>query len=276
MNQSQQKRTKASYLIFILAAVVLVCFRMILKLDFIDPQTGFYNTHSVLNSAFAIVYAVFCLALLLFSYSDKENYEKKLLPPLKTISPLATIFGMAIEAKALTDGYELFNQIKSGEQFKTMDLLLNSITVLVSVVTGIVMIVLAVNMGTHSLKGYPSSIVLAITVLYQCLMLIERFTKHTSPITISDDMLEMVMLVFGILFMMAHARVITQLNLNKGYRLLQFSGYAFALTALILLLPELFGILIGRLEFEPAQTTVIVYDIFLMLYCIVFTRKVTH
>ncbi|WP_312642215.1 hypothetical protein [Hydrogenoanaerobacterium sp.] len=276
MNHSTKKGAKAAYLTFILGAVLLVCFRMVLKLDFIDPQTGFYSTHSILDSAFHLIFAGFLLALLIFSYSGHQKFSQEPLPSMKPASATATILGMAIEFKALTDSYKLFTQLTGGEPFKTMDLLLTMVTLLISVVTGVVMIVLAVNMGSDSLKGYSVSAVLVVTVLYQCLMLIERFTSRTSPVTISDDMLEVLMLVFAILFMMAQARIITRINLNKGYRLLEFSGYACALTALVLLIPELFGILIGRLTFEAGRTPEFVYDIALMMYCAVFTRRATR
>lgn len=273
MNRSRSNPTKPTFLLFVLGAVLLIGLRMVLKLDFIDQQTGFYNAHSILTGVFGCAYAACLLGLLLLV--PPRIKERKPLPNLRSVSWAATVWGMTIEFKALADGYDLFTGSARGGVLVNADLLLSLFALLLSVVTGLVVIVLAVNMASGALGGYPASMVLTATVLYQCFLLVGRFTGRTTPITVSDDILKIIMLVFSILFAVAHARVITRLNVAKGLHLLEFSGYAYALTALLLLLPELFGAAIGRLSLPVTEVPALLCSAALALYCIVFTRKVT-
>lgn len=55
---------------------------------------------------------------------------------------------------------------------------------------------------------------------------------------------------------------------------MEFSGYALTTTALVLFVPELFGLMIGRLSTSSEQGIELFYQAALMLYSFVFTRIV--
>lgn len=271
-NQISHGQTGAAFWVFLPGSAVLICLRIVLKLDFIDPQTGFYRSGNLLSPAFHIVYLL-CLALLLFCVYSARPREN-VLPPLRRAAPFAALLGLAIPGKEFLNGEHLIARLAAGDRPHRVDLFLSVSTLLVALAAAATLLVLAANQLRGRLESYPQSLSLTLTVLYQCMALIIRFTSHTSPLAVSDDLLEIALLIFGVLFFMAHARVLTRLDARRGAQLMEFSGYALTTTALVLFVPELFGLMIGRLSTSSEQGIELFYQAALMLYSFVFTRIV--
>lgn len=266
---------RPSFFIFSAGALILVCLRTVLEIFCTDAETGFYNTDSILIVIFYATYAAFLLALLLAALSGKEALESKPLPRLAGIGWAAGLWGAATGYKAVTDGielYRLFAERGAGEAAAGFSFKL--VLVLTSAASCIVIITLAVRMGMGALKGYYSSAALAVIILQRCCVLAESFTSHTAPLDQPDAVLQLIMLIFSVMFAMGHARVITRMNIGRGHVLTEFAGCACALCILTLWVPPLIAELGWGVAAEKNSATLLC-DAALMLYCVLFTTRVT-
>ncbi|MEG2537714.1 MAG: hypothetical protein RSA45_07200 [Hydrogenoanaerobacterium sp.] len=268
---------RPSFLLFVFGGFLLTAFRVVLKIKFTDAKTGFYTANSIMPLIFYISYAALLCAAAVLACTGKEMLENKPLPNFGAVSWSALVLGFSIEYKTLADIMMLYTRFTSSDKIKSAtNTAVGLATIAFSAAAGIIMIILAIHMGAGAMRVYMGSVSLAVPVLYRCLVLVERFTGHTSSLAVSDDVLEILMLIFAILFMVGHSRVLTRIKVGLGHRLLEFAGYACGITTILLWVPRIVAIPFLQYELTSKNSATLLCDAALMLYAVLFTKRVTQ
>lgn len=233
------------------AVVGLVCLRLVLVLDFIDPQTGFYRVATLSVGVFPYLYAAFVAALFVFSLRY-DHFATDIPGALRIVAPAAIALGLSILIPQTVTAATLARGLEDSLH-RPIDLLFSVFALLVCCCTGAVFFLLAWKLLTNKAEpAFTHSIALALPTLWRCFLLVERFVAKPAPAALSDSTLGILLDLFAVVFMVAHARTITKLGLKNGTHLLLFSGCAYTLTALLLFLPWVAALIWGSMPLDPA------------------------
>lgn len=277
MNRSSPRLAAALIVTSVVSAIVgLVCLRLVLVLDFIDPQTGFYRVATLSAAVFPYLYAAFLAALFVFVLRYRSSFSASSPGALRIAAPAASTLGACLLIPQVVTAVTLLRGLKESMR-QPLDLLFSIFALLVCCCAGAAFLLLSLKLLTNGVEPiFTHSIVLALPILWRCFLLVGRFVAKPAPAALSESTLGILLDLFAVLFMVAHARVITQLGLKDGTRMLLFSGCAYTLTALLLFIPWLATIIWGSTTLDPMLAMRWLPDIALALYsvvCVIAIRK---
>lgn len=262
MNKIHGKWHAALPLFCLLSALVLTGLRFAAHLDIADAGAGFVNTDSIFSISFNILY-VLLLALLALAVRKLHSHTGALRPNACAGVP-APLLGACVAFGAVWDD---LHGGAAGAGWA--GIFLRWALLLLALLAAGVFFVLAGELLRGSTLRSAMCGALAIPVLHRCFLLLEAFTRHTATAAVYGHVLETLLLVLGVLFFVAHARVLS--GSAPGLRLLVFSGYAYTATCAALYLPEVLSLLAGRSFPEPANAGRMVQALATALYAFVFT-----
>lgn len=247
-------------LLFVAAVLALSALRCYQYLRIIEPGTGFY-----LQKDFSVyvLYGILLAFILLFFlvplwkrgeyyFAGGTDGEKH---PLLAVVCFLFAVGLACSAVA---SIAYVRQIEPAES--AMDRLIRSgaLPRIFEAVSAVISAVYAILLGKGYLQGDQSGsrykLLALFPVVWAIARMIFRFTRTISFVNVSDLFLELVMLVFVLLFLMAFVQLNSRVNDAGIAWKLPAYGYTAALLALTCFLPRAVMLILGKGEYLAQQS----------------------
>lgn len=232
---------KPKKLVFSAALIISILLRVYLKLNEIDPATGFYAGNLTASHVFNWITTIGCIGLLLFGwFSSKKSSSPQLhkefgirifsvLTGISTFVYLGSTFQKQVdELLTLTYGSSMISS-----------LLLSAVGIFCLIVAPVVSGFLFLTVGIKGCRKHYHGALFLFPILWQTALLLSTFMSYTLMRSVSDQLLMIVSLLLIIPFLLANGRILSRTNSEKGAHQLTMFGLPFALVAV----PSSIGIL---------------------------------
>ena len=226
---------KCFFALYFVTLIFCVGARIWLKLNAMDPTTGFYTGADALVGAFNTVLGIYIAALFLRYLLRRTDSDYPVIRRDTVTGVFAMITGAMIllyQLEAL--GIPGFAVINPGIQ-------LRGITLTISVVLGVISGCMFIFTGVRTIWGNGhlyGGMVTLIGGIWMMLTLIFKFNSYTTLTTISDNLLTVLFMLFGALFMVGHARTLLGVSRKDGRNYTIPSGLSTSLIGLLLVVPN--------------------------------------
>lgn len=210
---------KTTKTVFIFSAICCTVLRVLLKLNAVDPSTGFYEGGGILVPVFNFLLGVSAVALLALGLLWRPA------APSGGGAPrvLTAVLGAATLAYSAYEILSLMN---------TMDIssaLLPLLFQFVGAASGFSFLWIAFTQ--RGISSHAAAYAMLLPLVWQVYTLLSLFMKYTIIRSASDQLLNVLMLVFLAPFLLAHGRLLGGINPEKGRRHQLAFGLPFALFA---------------------------------------------
>lgn len=264
-----------------LSLCVLLPLRVYQVTSIIDPETGFFTDSSFTVPLFYILGGAVAAALMILSYmNDKANrtrncaVKSKLLGAISVITAISIMYGSVTSISGfvkLSSEYSLLMHNVSFTSYLTQSgataLLLKSVF---GILTGVFFCVYAISCFSDKMKLSSVKILSAAPVAWAICRIVYRFIEKISFVNVSDLLLELIMLVFIIMFLLAFAQVVTDVTPEISAWRLYGCGLPAAVTAFIVSAPKVFLMVIGHPELIVEGYSFELCDLILAIFIPVF------
>lgn len=244
-------------LIFAAAAIIALPIRTLQYFTVLESDTGFFSRNDWSVYALGIVSGAAILAFLLLGFIKRKSLDYSL---EVTKRPGQGILSFTAAAGFLMNAVEIIVNLMNSDSFipeeKTANLILG-IQAVFAVFSAIYFVALGTSYLSGKSNGSEYRLISLAPVIWSTFRLVFRFTRTISYIKVSDLMLEMIMLVFFIIFFMAFAQVNSRVDAdNKEWKTAAY-GLPAALLALICFVPRFIVMITGNAdllnEHSPAE-----------------------
>lgn len=247
----------------------------------IDPETGFFTDSSFTVPLFYILGGAVIIALLALSYiNDKANrtrncaVKSKLLGVISAVTAISIMYGSVTSISGFTklsSEYSLLLHKVTFAAYLTQSgataLLLESVF---GILSGIFFCIYAISCFSDKMKLSSVRIISAAPVAWAICRIVYRFIEKISFVNVSDLLLELIMLVFIIMFLLAFAQVITDVSPEISAWRLYGCGLPAAVTAFVVSAPKLFLMIVGHPELIVEGYSFELCDLMLAIFIPVF------
>ena len=270
MEKRQDRPIAGSMLFCMLAALLLALPRVVLRMDFIDSATGFYTGYTPFIPLFYTAYFLVLCAFLFLAYYPPLP-EPAAARPDRPAAAAALLLGTCTLLQAVCQAW----LERRRPAVRVADLFLRWGALVFALAAGLVFFILAYEIWNGKPLRSAASGALTLTVLHRCFLLLGGFTSRIVSSAVSGALLETLLLVLGVLFVIAHARVLSGIKRKAGLRLLLFSGYGYAVTCVALYLPEVIASLTGHTALSTTEATQLAISLSTAIYALVFIARVS-
>ncbi len=261
-------------LIFVAAAIIALPVRTLQFFTVLESDTGFFSNNDWSVYLLIITVGAAILSFLLLGFFKR----KKLYYSLEVIKrPGQGILSFTAAAGILMNAIDIIVKITNSNSFADEEKTANMLLML-QAVFALLSAVYFVALGASYLGGKSNGseyrLISLAPVVWSIFRLIYRFTRTISYIRVSDLMLEMVMLVFLIMFFMAFAQVNSRVDADKKEWKTAAFGLPAALLALICFVPRFIVMITGNADLLHEQSPAEYCDFGIALFIIsaVITR----
>lgn len=260
--------------VYFAALAVCGASRVLLKLRFMDLETGFYTHRTGIATVFNAALLIAVVFLLAANRLRRVGGEYPLQKDSRFSGLLAMLTGLAIIAYMLLDQH--YPEMEQGYS-ETLLLARDYVGVGLGILGGLAMIWLGIGRMTGKVSRGAMGPAL-LTSLWQVYMLITRFNSYTVLTTISDNLLAVLFMIFASLFLIGQARTIFGLSRKDGRNYTIPTGLCASLTGLVLVVPNYLYMALNGVGM-PAPMLGLwesVYVLLLSLYALVFVLNMTR
>lgn len=254
--------------IYVLALVICGAARIMLKLRFMNPDTGFYTQNNGIVLIFNIVLLAAVVALFLMNRLRRVTSDYAVHYRSRVAGFFCLLTGVAVIAYALMgDPYPDMEQGYS----ETLLIARDYIAAGLGVIAGLALIWLGIG-GLLDKVSRKAIVPALFPCLWQLYMLVTRFNSYTVLTTISDNLLAVLFMVFAALFLIGQARTIFGLTRKDGCNYTLASGLCASLLGLLLVVPNYIFMLVNDLIMPAPMLGMMesVYALLLSIYALVF------
>ena len=240
----------------------------------IDPITGFYTGAPNLVLAYNAVLALCVAALYALYLLRRTERDYPVLHSSRPVCLLAILTGIAIalyQLEALR--IPAFLTANPGVR-------LDSVPLIVSAVLGLFSAVVFVSVGVIGLLGHTGmrgGFPTLMAGVWLVLTLVFKFNGYTTLTTISDNLLTVLFMAFGSLFLVGHARTLGGFARKDGRNYTIPTGLATALFGFLLVIPNWVWMAANSAPSLPAPllgTFESVFVFFMSAYALLFVRHI--
>lgn len=261
-------------LIFVAAAIIALPVRTLQYFTILESDTGFFSKNDWSVFVLAITACAAILAFLLLGIIKRKKLDYSLevaKRPGQGILCFTAAAGILISAVEIV--VELMNSDSFDTDNKTANLLLGAQAVF-ALFSAIYFVALGSSLVTGKSNGSEYKIISLSPVVWSIFRLIFRFTRTISYIRVSDLMLEMLMLVFFIMFFMAFAQTNSRVDADKKEWKIASYGLSGALLALICFVPRFIVMITGNADLlhEQSPAEYCDFGVALLMISTVLTR----
>lgn len=261
-------------LIFVAAAIIALPIRTLQYFTVLESDTGFFAQNDWSVYALAIVSGAAILAALLLGFIKRKSLDYSL---EVTKRPGQGILSFTAAAGFLMNAVEtivnLLNSNDFSQEEKASELILG-IQAVFAILSAIYFLALGTSYLSGKSNGSEYRLISLAPVVWSTFRLVFRFTRTISYIRVSDLMLEMIMLVFFIMFFMAFAQINSRVDGdNKEWKIAAY-GLPAALLALLCFVPRFIVMITGNADLLNEQSPAEYCDFGVALFIIstVLTR----
>lgn len=261
-------------LVFAATAIIALPVRTLQYFTVIENDTGFFTENNWSVYLLAAVCAAAILAFLVLGFSKRKALDYSL---ETTKRPGQGILGLTAAAGLLMNAVDVFVKITNSNSYaedaKTSNLILG-LQAVFALLSAIYFFALGTSYLTGKSNGSEYRLISLAPVIWSIFRLVFRFTRTISYIRVSDLMLEMLMLVFFILFFMAFAQVNSRVDADKKEWKIAAYGLSSALLALLCFVPRFIVMITGNTNLLHEQSPAEYCDFGVALFIIsaVLTR----
>ncbi len=261
-------------LIFVAAAIIALPVRTLQYFTVLESDTGFFTQNDWSVFVLATITTVAILAFLVLGVSKKKKLDYSLEVAKR---PGQGILGFTAAAGLLMNAVDIIVKIMNSnnpaDNTQTSFLILG-IQAAFALLSAIYFLVLGASYISGKSNASEYRLISLAPVIWSIFRLIFRFTRTISYIKVSDLMLEMVMLVFFIMFFMAFAQVNSRVDSEKKEWKIASYGLPAALLALICFVPRFIVMITGNADHLHEQSPAEYCDFGVALFIIstVLTR----
>lgn len=264
-------------LLWVYVAALAVCgaARVLLMLQFIDYDTGFYTQQTGIIQVFNIALLVTALFLFILSRLRNPGGDYPVYQSSRVAGILSILVGLSIVAYVLLD--QPYPPMEQG-----YSALVIQIRNIASIVLGLLAALSFVLFGAGNLTGrvYRKGVAPALCAsIWMVFMLVTRFNSYTTLTTISDNLLAVLFMVAACLFFMGHARTIFGFTRKDGRNYTIPAGLCTSLIGLLLVVPNYIAMGVKSLASIPAPLLGTWESLFVLLtslYALVFVVGMTR
>ena len=193
----------------------LVILRCLLKILYVDNQSGFYNSGEFVTLIFNILTILTVAGVIILTLIVKDQQPAKIrggkwLELFSIILGIAILFvsiGALIKTMAIDTSLPVVNALPQW-------ILL--IEHFLGILSGMAFLYLAFFMHSGAKAGSLKGISSLTVVLWQAFMVIERFISFQQVTTVSDQLFETLFMVLFILFMLYHTKCAGDIAANRS------------------------------------------------------------
>ncbi|MBQ8026836.1 MAG: hypothetical protein IJ261_01820 [Clostridia bacterium] len=236
---------------------VLLPLRVYQATTLIEPDTGFYSESNITIPLFYIIGAVVIVALMLLSFlSDKSTRARNCVAKSKALGIVSGFTALSIMYSSIMSFLEfmqIHGEYSSPIHEKGMLSYLTqsgAAALMLEAVFGVISAfffwIYTVSCFNKSAKLSSFTILSAAPTLWAICRIVFRFVEKISFVNRSDLLLELIMLVFLIMFMLAFAQVVTGSSPEISAWRLFGCGLPAAIVAFLISVPRIFLFLIGH------------------------------
>ena len=208
------KMYRKSPKIFLTGIGVAVLLRALLKVLFVDLETGFYLGGAPLASAFAAVLILSGAGLLWFGWREQDE-SAAFLKGNRWLECTAALLGAVLLADSVSGLLRVLAISPDAQLINQMPRLLQLLEHLLGAASGGVFLCLAIVLLSGAARSGIQGMLALIPVLWQTLNMVDRFFGFRQVSTASDQTLEVLFLVSATLFLLAHTRCVANIPLSR-------------------------------------------------------------
>ena len=264
-------------LVFAAAVILALPLRTLQYFTVLESETGFFTKNDWSVYLLGIVLFAAIIFPVVFGFIKRKTLDYS----LETVRrPGQGILCYLVTSGMLMNSASIFIQLMNSSGFsneaKTSNLLLG-----IQAVFALLSAIYFVALGTVYLGGKSNGseyrLISLAPVIWSIFRLVFRFTRTISYIRVSDLMLEMIMLVFFIMFFMAFAQVTSRVDGEKKEWKIAAYGLPASLLALICFLPRFIVMITGNADLLNEQSPAEYCDFGVALFIIstILTRVTT-
>jgi hypothetical protein len=204
--------------------ILLTVLRIVLKVFFLDRDTGFYEGAPLPKFAFAVLLLLSLAACLLFTMRERDPGMAGLRGN-RLLEAAGLLFGVALIGVSVLRLVAILKEPAPANEVNVLPVFLREIEHLLGIVSGVVLLWLAVSTASGAARDEKNGIAALIPVLWQALYLIDRFISFRQVSTVSDQLLETMFWLCGLLLWLAHARCMADCEPSRR-RIVLLSSFA--------------------------------------------------
>lgn len=265
----------ALYVSALLAAMAL---RVIFKLWYIDPATGFYLRGPVTSAPVQIFNAlVAAVPIIMFISSrlKRADGDFPLLVESRGCCVLALLTGLSLLGFATIGRPAVW--LEQGYSPRTVEIT-GYLNLALGVLAALAFLYLGAN-GMFNRQKPPFGIILIFPPIWQVVALVTRFNSYTTVTAITDHLLAVLFMVFSSLFLIGQARTLCGHIRKDGRNYSIPSGLCCSLFGFLLVIPNLAYMAVNRLTAPPTAMLgnfECAYVLFLSVYALVFAVQLAR
>ncbi|MBQ6267922.1 MAG: hypothetical protein IJK64_09165 [Clostridia bacterium] len=263
------------WIVFIIAVIAALPLRVLQYLRVIEVGTGFYTgLHWSIFALFGVLAAAMLLCVILgLARRNRVGYlrdgSRHVAAGLLALLAAASAFYDALLCLNADFGLGLPISLPGQTELAAAETRVILLEGVFGLLAGLFLLLYGISMlSGRSLGGTFYRLLTLAPVLWSIFRMIFRFTRTISYIRVSDLLLEMLMLIFLILFFMALAQCEAQVGDKKIPWKLAGYGLPAALFGLLCFLPRALMIAIGRADVIYAYSTLEYCDLALALFAL--------
>lgn len=254
-------KLKHSLFIFIAAVLVTLPIRVYQMLYVIDDATGFFKEGSMSVPILTVLLVMALAAILVSAFLSGDLFAGAILPRKRTVGGIAALaMGVMLLLSSLNGSV-----VQLGRGVVTVQ---QTVYFVFSIITAGAFLLMGVNfiMG----KGYALNGVFALVpVIWACVRLTKQFLEFTTIANISENLYDILMLVFTVLFLFYHAKVLAGMSARKSLDRAVGFGLCAALFAILCTIPRFVLTLNNGGERLGATAQPTLLDLVLAVYIVI-------
>ena len=256
---------------FIAIAALSLCLLLPLRVyqttSLIEPDTGFFSQSHFTVTLFYIIGAVVIASLMILSFlNSKAVRTRNCVAKSKALGVVSAFAALSITLNAVTSFIDFVEIIKLCEQNMTGAFEYSLIVKIAALIPHLVkeggaalifqsvfgalaalfFWVYTVSCFNKNAKISSFSVLSVAPTIWAVARIIFRFVEKISFVNISDLLLELIMLVFLIMFFLSFAQVVTRVSPEVSAWRLFGCGLPAAIVAFLISVPRLFLIVVGH------------------------------
>ena len=268
------------------AVIILVPLRFYQLLTIIDGEVGFYkNVNFTVYLMYGLV-AAFIIGFVVMAFLSKKAAQPNIdimgnrpLGFFSIVTAILLLYNSLVQLKGFIEIVAQYRNIFAFNNYSLGEYLLKSggvsraFEVIFLILSAIYFILFGVSCLGEKLNISKFRLLALSPLLWSIFRMLTKLVRAISYIRISDLFYEIVMVLFTMLFFMAFAQVVANVN-PKGIEW-KVTGYGLiaALMALLCSLPRLFMVIIGKGVMLSPDAPVELWDIALAVFIVLFVAN---
>ena len=206
---------RKSLKIFLIATPLAAVLRALLKVLFVDTDTGFYIGGGLLVYLLPVIMGLGAAGIVFFAFAEKVDTYGRLKGNRFNEITLA-LLGVTVAAVSALKLPRVLSLMAEGEPLiNQLPAWLQAAEQILGVLSGIVLLYIAFCLLSGAKRSGTHGIVALVPVIWHTIAMVDRFISFREVSTVSDQLIETLYLVCATLFFLANARCLADIAKSR-------------------------------------------------------------